>query len=83
MCRRSEQGVRIQARGGLGRGGGEEETRMIGCGGVLGSQGSSYEGDRGAMRERRGWLRSKEKRKRNTTAGPELAEEVQEEAPQR
>ena len=64
-CRRSEQGVRIWARGGLGRGGGEDETRTIGCGGVLGSQGRSYEGDRGAMRERRGWLRSEEKRKRN------------------
>ena len=36
-CRRSEQGVRIWARGGLGKGGGEDETRTIGCGGVLGS----------------------------------------------
>ena len=50
-CRRSEQGVRIWVRGGLGRGRGEDETRTIGCEGVLGSQGRSYEGDRGAMRE--------------------------------
>ena len=57
----------VWARGGLGGGRGEDETRVIGCGGVLGSQGRSDEGDRGAMRERREWLRSEEKRKRNTT----------------
>ena len=50
-CRRREQGVRIWARGGLG-GRGEDETRTIGCGGVLGSQGRSDEGDGGATRER-------------------------------
>ena len=35
--RRREQGTRIWARGGLGGVRGEEETRMIECGGVLGS----------------------------------------------
>ena len=64
---RREQGVGIWARGGLGGDEGEDETRTIGCGGVLGSQGRSDEGDRRATRERRGWLRSEEKRKRNTT----------------
>ena len=42
-CR--EQGMRIWARGGLGGGGGEGETRMIECGGVLGSLVRSDEGD--------------------------------------
>ena len=68
-CRCREQGVRIWARGGLGGGGGEDATRTIGCGGVLGSQGRSDKGDRGATRERQGWLRSEEKRKRNSIEG--------------
>ena len=43
--------VRGSGRGrGLGGGGGEDETRTMGCGGVLGSQGRSDEGARGATR---------------------------------
>ena len=55
-------------RGGLGEGSGEDETRTEMCGGVLGSQRRSDEGDRGATRERREWLRSEEKRKRNISS---------------
>ena len=44
---RGEQGVGVWARGG---GGGEDGTRTVGCGGVLGSQGRSDEGARGATR---------------------------------
>ena len=40
----------VWAKGGLGGGRGEDETRTIGCGGVLGSQGRSDEGARGATR---------------------------------
>ena len=47
---RGEQGVGVWARGGLGGGRGEDETRMIGCGGVLGSQGKSDKGARGVTR---------------------------------
>ena len=38
-------GTQIRARGRLGGGGGEDETRMIECGGVLGSLVGSDEGD--------------------------------------
>ena len=48
-CR--EQGTMIRARGGLGEGGGKGETRMVECGGVLGSLVGSDEGDRGARRK--------------------------------
>ena len=44
-CWRGEQGTRIRARGGLGEGRGEDETRTVMCGGVLGSSVGSNEGD--------------------------------------
>ena len=40
----------VWVKGGLGGGRGKDETRTIGCGGVLGSQGRSDEGARGATR---------------------------------
>ena len=44
-CRCWEQGARTRARGGLGEGKGEDKTRTVECGGVLGSLVGSNEGD--------------------------------------
>ena len=40
-----EQGTRIRARGGLGEGGGEGETRTVECEGVLGSLSEKRQGE--------------------------------------
>ena len=45
QCRHREQGTRIRARGGQGEGRGEDETRTMMRGEVLGSPVGSDEGD--------------------------------------
>ena len=54
-CWRREQGTRIKVRGGQGEGMGEDETRTVMCGGVLGNPVGNEDRERAWVRMRQGW----------------------------